>query len=386
MRQAQWVSLASLPGRAFNQARLALIREAAAHYGISSGALLRRASHLYLRHGFGFQYALGIGLLDPRVSDDAVHRCVTRKDLFTHQARYNPADWRCLTEDKAVFYAYCKSMGLPVTAPIAVFDRAGGWSADGTFLRQRRDWEQFFDERLPSDFIIKPSLGARGQGFSAYRRQAKDFLDSSGDVLSASMLYDRLCGDIKFSRFIVQDRIRNHPDIVRLTGTDALQTVRLVTWLIDDRIEFLQACFKIVSGSSLHDSFGSAGNLLANIDLDRGHLAGAVGPASIGIETVAVHPVTGLSFDAFQLPDWRAAVDLARRAARLFAPLRTIGWDIALTAEGPQLSEGNAFWDPGNTLAVAPQTSPDRDRELVALMARFKASGRWHRSNKQAGL
>ena len=255
-----------------------------------------------------------------------------------------------LTEDKAVFYAYCKSVGLPVTAPVAVFDRAGGWTADGTLVRERRDWEQFFDERLPSDFIIKPDsrcarpgilgLSTAGRGLSGWFRPCPVRIRCCTTDCAATSNFDR---------FVIQDRIRNHPDIVRLTGTEALQTVRLVTWLIDDRVEFLQACFKIVSGASLHDSFGSAGNLLANIDLDRGDLATAVAPASIGIETVAVHPITGLTFRAYQLPDWRAAVDLARRAARLFVPLRTIGWDIALTADGPQLSEGNAFWDPGNT-------------------------------------
>ena len=34
------------------------------------------------------------------------------------------------------------------------------------------------------------------------------------------------------------------------------------------------------------------------------------------------------------------------RAARAFAPLRTIGWDVAITPDGPSLIEGNVTWDP----------------------------------------
>ncbi len=38
--------------------------------------------------------------------------------------------------------------------------------------------------------------------------------------------------------------------------------------------------------------------------------------------------------------------DLVRRAALAFAPLRTIGWDVAISDAGPSLIEGNVLWDP----------------------------------------
>jgi len=31
-----------------------------------------------------------------------------------------------------------------------------------------------------------------------------------------------------------------------------------------------------------------------------------------------------------------------------FWPLRTIGWDVALTPNGPRIVEGNVWWDPPN--------------------------------------
>jgi hypothetical protein len=61
-----------------------------------------------------------------------------------------------------------------------------------------------------------------------------------------------------------------------------------------------------------------------------------------------VHPKTRVEFSGFQLPFWAKACDLAREVATRFVPVRTIGWDIALTPEGPVVLEGNIWWDPPN--------------------------------------
>ena len=47
-----------------------------------------------------------------------------------------------------------------------------------------------------------------------------------------------------------------------------------------------------------------------------------------------------------ELPIGAAAKELVTSAALTFLPLRTIGWDVALTPMGPVLIEGNAWWGP----------------------------------------
>jgi hypothetical protein len=56
--------------------------------------------------------------------------------------------------------------------------------------------------------------------------------------------------------------------------------------------------------------------------------------------------VTGADLVGVAVPLWREARALAERASRLFLPMRTIGWDVAVTPDGPVLIEGNARWDP----------------------------------------
>lgn len=39
---------------------------------------------------------------------------------------------------------------------------------------------------------------------------------------------------------------------------------------------------------------------------------------------------------------------MVTEAAHKFLPLMTIGWDVALSGEGPYIIEANVWWDPPN--------------------------------------
>ena len=70
------------------------------------------------------------------------------------------------------------------------------------------------------------------------------------------------------------------------------------------------------------------------------------------------------------MPEWEAARDLALRTAEAFAPLRTVGWDIAPVPGGAELIEGNAWWgasaDPDGRLLPVRAALEDAIREKAA--------------------
>ena len=372
-----------LLARAFSLSRLMLLRKAAQRYRVSSLSIARRTGYLYSRHGFGFQEALKSGLLDPHVSPKAEHGCIAVLRLRAFQDRVNPSRWRCLTEDKAAFFSYCKATGLRVAPYLAIFDPHGGWTASGETLSGRSQWERFF-EGLPNELVTKPAMGIDGEGLTVYRKKPP-----------ASELYTRLIEEMErpsphhwddefrmsgrwnseIGRIGLQPVLRNHSDIRELTGTEALQTVRIVTCIDESGdVQIYLALFKIIVGTNLHDNYnyGLSGNLTANIDPATGALNKATGasPDKIGFSIVPNHPTTGRPISGFQLPHWRETRELVRQAAQLFWPLRTIGWDVAITQDGPVLMEGNSMWDEFNHLVVV--ASPERQQQLAAVAASFK--------------
>lgn len=77
-----------------------------------------------------------------------------------------------------------------------------------------------------------------------------------------------------------------------------------------------------------------------------GALAPAIGISdrSFGTKTIYNHPKTKVPFDGFKLPMWSQTCQVIREAAVNFLPIRTIGWDVALTPNGPVILEANPWW------------------------------------------
>ena len=365
----------ALPGRLMRLCRD--LWKASRYFDSSISEILRRALYLFIRRGFRPGEALRCGLLDPSVSADAESGCIPKRRLIAQQRRYNPQTSECLTEDKSVFYAYCTAVELPIPTLYAVFDIPSGWSSTGEILQKRGNWEQFFDERLPEEFVVKPAEGVYGCGVNVYRRTANGFVDAFGVDRTASTLYEALRSDLRYRRFVIQERLYNHPDLERLTRTPALQTARVVTWArADGEVDIYPTYLKFILGAGVTDNYyyGLTGNLRANIGAEDGTLGPAFGraPGEIGFRIVAAHPKTGVTISGFQVPFWQDARQLVSRAARLFWPLRTIGWDVALTPNGPFLVEGNKWWDPPNDVVIGPQAADGRRGGMATLLKRFE--------------
>jgi len=127
-------------------------------------------------------------------------------------------------------------------------------------------------------------------------------------------------------------------------------------------------------GDNVIDNFsGHIGNLIADIDPDTGALSVpfAEAPDGNGIKFVPVHPDSGNTIAGTILPHWSLARGLIDRAAPLFLPLRTIGWDVALTADGVVLMEGNAHWGGSPELAAGPHVPAHRQQALARFLRRF---------------
>ena len=152
---------------------------------------------------------------------------------------------------------------------------------------------------------------------------------------------------------MVQQKIHNHPRITALTGINTLQTVRVITVATrrSEPGEIILANWRIAGSESVVDNFdyGRGGNLIADIDIANGEIRQVVGSRlnRQGIEKIDKHPLTGISIKGFTLPHWEEVRRAVTNGTVHFAPLRLIGWDVALTPDGPMLIEANAWFDAG---------------------------------------
>lgn len=154
---------------------------------------------------------------------------------------------------------------------------------------------------------------------------------------------------------------------MQLTGFNMLQTMRICTHVTaDNQVEILFAFMKLAGSEGLADAFnlGKTGNMLAEIDPTNGRFRKihAMDQQQGYLVQVDYHPVTLANLLEFTVPCWQTCKQLAEQAALAFLPLRAVGWDIAITDQGPMVLEGNENWVP-----VVPFNLPYEKLKLYGL-------------------
>jgi len=56
-----------------------------------------------------------------------------------------------------------------------------------------------------------------------------------------------------------------------------------------------------------------------------------------------VHPITGSTIVGFQVPFFKEAVKMVKEASTVVSEVAYVGWDVAVSPDGPVIIEGNCF-------------------------------------------
>jgi hypothetical protein len=344
--------------RAAEAAELAAtVRAGLRAHGGNPVSMTLRARRVRRRQGFEYGEALRAGLLDPRMGrrDRAGH--TSRHRTLEVQRRVNPEALGPLTGDKGIFYRYCAARGIPIPQLYAIVGRGLGWRRGDRPLCDAGDLAALLGESLPDDLVVKPTEGYHGRGVRLLRR----------DRVDATRLYAELTSDPEFDAFVVQERLRDHPDLAALVPGETLQTVRIVTLAEPSGdVAVLTADLRVAVAGAATDNFrsGRTGNGLAEVSLEDGTLGPVMLPRPDGCGFVRspTVPGTGARVQGVRLPHWRETLDAVREAAPHLLPARTFGWDVAVTATGPVIVEANMFW--------WPRTSPHQAEVLARIEGR----------------
>ena len=153
------------------------------------------------------------------------------------------------------------------------------------------------------------------------------------------------CESTKKESLLLEEVIKQHAELNAINPF-SVNTLRLNTMLDKAGVSHvLCASLRLGRGESIVDNFTSNG-IVAQIDID----SGVVFTPAIGkdLQTYIKHPTSGVVIPGFQIPHWGAAKEMVLRAATTIPQIRWIGWDVAITENGPLLVEGNI--DSGHNL------------------------------------
>ena len=148
------------------------------------------------------------------------------------------------------------------------------------------------------------------------------------------------------NEYIVQNAIKNqHPAISKI-HPHAINTIRIVTVYDKKRCDYvvLPPILRMGVGESKVDNT-SAGGLAVGIDVKSSSLCKfAFYKPSYGGKT-DIHPTSRLKFEGYKVPFLNEAIEMAKQLHSILNKVHSIGWDIAITSDGPVFIEGNDNWE-----------------------------------------
>lgn len=363
-----------MPVRAWREAGVEVEEfgaEVEAVAGVSPALQRRQLWWLAVRHGINAMSYLDYQLYLPerrrRAAAYLQEREFYRVGRWLNEA--TPRTDRYPIADKLAFVEWCSTHALPAVPTLLEYN--GGALVASTLTDDPAALLP------PCDLFSKPSDDTGGHGTERWRysgthdgsdvwigREARMWTGAEllRELQRLSQTLPREPGKTS-QRMLLQPCLRNHRELLPLTP-GGLCTVRVVTYRAPDgHAQVLLAAYKMPTGDSPADNF-HFGGIVAPVEMATGRLGPAIRRRGRILVPVAQHPDTGTVISGHQLPWWTETLELATRALDAAYDRPTIGWDIAITDDGPVLVEGNSMSNPD--IAQAPSGRPLSDTPFPA--------------------
>lgn len=167
-------------------------------------------------------------------------------------------------------------------------------------------------------------------GHGCERLNVKDF--ESFDALYSYFQEKGFC--------TIEDNIVQHPALANLYS-NACNTMRIITLLdTDGKAHYLYNVQKMGLNGSIIDN----NCLFTPVDLETGRMKY---PAHSGDTVKGIiyteHPNTHVHLQGYEIPYAKEAVEMCLKAATIVPQIRYVGWDVAITPNGPAIIEGNTY-------------------------------------------
>lgn len=260
------------------------------------------------------------------------------------QTAGNVKGYAALMDDKLLFDVILRAAGVATGTTLVIYSRV----APVIHYPVIRDVAALKNWLLESgeNIVIKPLKGINGKGVLSIGKRLPSVQPSWEQLpLRQSLSLDAIIEHIHSQvdgEFIVQKRLIPSSETARFSA-NVLQTLRIMTLWRGGAIRLVAAAIKVGSGRSAVDNLLEGKNMIAAVNLDNGKLGAAVEIVEGKPVWHASHPITGSPIEGVCLNNMDEIKKLVVRAAECFPWFKSVGWDVALTTEGPSILEGN-YW------------------------------------------
>lgn len=139
-------------------------------------------------------------------------------------------------------------------------------------------------------------------------------------------------------KLIIEELIKQNQVMAEL-HEESVNTIRIMTY----KGRVIAAILRMGVGKSEIDN-ASSGGIYAAVDIKTGIVVSHA--LNYKGEKYIYHPTTQTIIPGFQIPMWNECLNYVKEGAKLIKGVPLVGWDIAVTDDGPTLVEVNESPDP----------------------------------------
>lgn len=266
-----------------------------------------------------------INLMYKKTSGNINNYVDSKVSLKIQNTYYRNKGKHPILEDKIAFNQYLKSNNILSTNCLGKLINGKLLIEDREYINEKEMKSQL--EKLTHKYnsiFIKPSTSEGGKGICKLNRGEKFCFEK----LSLSRPY------------IIEQALIQHPTLNKI-NPHSINTLRIITIRHNDKIYIPKCIFRMGTNTSFLDN-ASTGGIFISYDIYKNILSStAYQFLKKGGKSFKKHPTSGFTFSNAQLPFNNEVIKLVTKAARSFKDIDLIGWDVAITINGPVIIEGN---------------------------------------------
>lgn len=237
-----------------------------------------------------------------------------------------------LTKDKFYAASILKAQRVPVVENLGLISYGRLLLPNGSVFSSDQVFNHF---SLP--LLIKNTLLEYNEGIFIIEKCNK----LGYRVNSKETSFHEILNRINTGNWVVQ-KPEVSSNAIRKVNDSALNTTRLVTIIKNGRPDFIGGFQAFATKNQKTDSWGK-GAIYVGFDPNNEKLKkkGFYHPGVNKEGIVYKHPDTDIIFAGYKIAGLRESVELCKRAHLFFYYSPIIGWDVAITDEGPKILEAN---------------------------------------------
>jgi hypothetical protein len=246
---------------------------------------------------------------------------------------YNSKQYNILLSDKNIMETVFRSAGI-IQAPTVLKLTDGCTFTEDfrgmSFIEIKKELANKLYEKI----YVKPVSGSGGFGiYVFYRDNHCEYFTSKGEKFNEGFIYK--LG--KTNDYIVQGGLTQTNELSSIYSR-SVNTFRIVTENTNGTVKILGSVLRIGKDGNELDN-ACQGGMMIKIDSETGK-SGSFATTEAG-RVYSVHPDTGCSLKDFFIGEWSGIRDFALKSAARLPHFKYLGWDIALTSNGPAAIEAN---------------------------------------------